>query len=42
LLEEFGIMPEIVGNVDPASGLKIEAAWFSGLMKNVRKWKSRH
>ncbi len=36
------LMPEIVGNVDPASGLKIEAEWFSGLMKNVRKWKSRH
>jgi hypothetical protein len=36
------LMPEVIGNVDPASGMKIEAAMFGGLMQNVRKWKSRH
>ena len=36
------LMPEVVGIVDPASGMKIEAAMFGGLMHNVRKWKSRH
>jgi len=36
------LMPDVIGNVDPASGMKIEAAMFGGLMQNVRKWKSRH
>jgi hypothetical protein len=36
------LMPEVIGNIDPASGMKIEAAMFGGLMQNVRKWKSRH
>ena len=36
------LMPEVVDNIDPATGMKMEAAMFDGLMQNVRKWKSRH
>lgn len=36
------MMPEVIGSVDPATGMKIEAAMFGGLMQNVRKWKTRH
>ncbi len=36
------LMPEVIGRIDPASGMEIEAAMLAGLMKNVRKWKSMH
>jgi len=36
------LMPEVIGSVDPATGMKIEAVMFRGLMQNVSEWKSRH
>lgn len=36
------LVPEVVGKIDPASGLEIEAAMFGALMQVVREWKSEH
>lgn len=35
------LTPKAIGTIDPASGLKIEAMMFGGVMENAAEWKSR-